>query len=93
MNKLPSLNSAVSVTKHQASDNIGDYQYYIGDFPPWYPQIIEQYYPIYYPVYQAYPNRFEQAFKIVMKLMEKKIIKIDNVQQFTEVINSIVDIL
>jgi hypothetical protein len=92
MNQI-SLNSSVSFNQSGGTGNIGEPNYYVGDFPNWYPNVIKEYYPIYYPVYQAYPNRFEQAFKILMKLIEKKVIKMDKVQEFAETINAIVDIL
>lgn len=88
MNQV-SLNSSISFTQSGGNGDTIQPNYYIGDYSQWYPNVIK----VYYPVYQTYPNRFEQAFKILMKLIEKKIIKIDKVQEFAETINAIVDIL
>lgn len=41
-----------------------------------------------YP-HQSQPNKIEQAFKICQKLLEKNLVKIENVKEFIELVNTI----
>lgn len=56
------------------------------DFQPYYPTIKE-----YYPIYLGWQNenKIEKAFKIVNILLKEKIIKLDKVKDFVELVNVI----
>ena len=67
-------------------DTTGGIQY-------WQP-IVETYYPMaYYTYWVEQPNKIEQSFKIVGKLIELKLIKINTVKQFIETVNEIAVII
>lgn len=69
---------------------------HIGDFYPYYEPLIEKHY-FNYPIYTTYhsteKSKVEQAFKIVQVLIEKKLVKVDKVKEFIELVNEIVEIV
>lgn len=69
---------------------IGDY---FPNCPNWYPQIIKEYYPAYYGTYVDNKSNIEKAFKIVQKLIDKKLVKVEKVKNFVELVNDIAEII
>ncbi len=71
------------ITMHAGSQYI-DYDYY---HTHWYP------YSYYYPSYPVYEDKTKQAFKIVKLLMKKKLVKVDKVKDFVDLIDEVLEIL
>lgn len=70
------------ITMHSGSCYI-DYDYY---HTHWYPYSN-------YLSYHTYEDKTKQAFKIVKLLMKKKLVKVDKVKDFVELIDEILEIL
>ncbi len=71
------------ITMHVGSHYV-DYDYY---HTHWYP------YTQYYPSFTIGEDKTKQAFKIVKLLMKKKLVKVDKVKDFVELIDEILEIL
>ncbi len=56
------------------------------DFQPYYPSF-KEYYPVYLGLQNE--NKTEKAFKIVNMLLKRKIIKLNKVKDFIELVNDI----
>lgn len=53
--------------------------------------LVQTYYQPYYSYWT--PNKTEQAFRLVQKLLEKKLVKLNTIKDFIELTNEIVSIL
>ena len=62
-------------------------------YEPFYPIVERHYYPSYVYWTQPDKSKLEQSFKIVQKLIEKKLVKVDKVKEFIELVNDIVEVL
>ena len=96
---LDSTFSMSNLNNYPTGDRMDANSVTLAPYPsyPWF----QPYVPIvehYYPVYQQYwlspdKSKLEQSFKIVQKLIEKKLVKIDKVKEFIELVNDIVEVL
>ena len=82
-----SLNTALNMDYKTSNNAIGD--------------VWEYYKPLYQSYYHYWPNhcfhysenKFEQAFKILQKLIDKKLVKMDTVKHFIETLGDIQSVL
>lgn len=87
--------SSVNFNVHNASttmDNTAaNYTYTI--YPDWWYPTIREYYPAYGVSWQSSPDRHEQAFRVAKMLYEEKLVNINKVKDFIEMVEKIFKII